>query len=65
MMDSIFFFESIRVRQRAAPLLKEREQYLSYMLHEGVSKQRVRTIAAMLLNIMRLGVSSSLTLWPP
>jgi integrase/recombinase XerD len=54
MMERIFFFESIRVRQRAAPLLKEREQYLSHMLHEGVSKQRVRTIAAMLLNVMRL-----------
>jgi hypothetical protein len=32
----------------------EREQYLSYMLHEGVSKQRVRRIAAILLNVMRL-----------
>ena len=54
MIESIFVFESTRSRQREAPLLKEREQYLSYMLNEGVSKQRVRTIASMLLHIIRL-----------
>jgi integrase/recombinase XerD len=54
MIESIFVFESTRLRQRAAPLLKEREQYLSYMLDQGVSKQRVRTIASMLLHIIRL-----------
>ena len=32
---------------------KEREQYLSYMLREGASKQRVRTIASMLLHVIR------------
>jgi integrase/recombinase XerD len=54
MIESIFVFESTRARQREAPLLKEREQYLSYMLSEGVSKQRVRTIASMLLHVIRL-----------
>ncbi len=54
MIESIFVFESTRSRQREAPLLKEREQYLSYMLDQGVSKQRVRTIAAMLLHVIRL-----------
>ena len=54
MIDSIFIFESTRARQRNAPMLAEREQYLSYMLREGVSKQRVRSIAAMLLSVVRL-----------
>lgn len=54
MIESIFVFESTRSRQREAPLLKEREQYLSYMLDQGVSKQRVRTIASMLLHVIRL-----------
>src|SRR5665213_638890 len=54
MIENIFAFESSRSRQRDAPLLREREEYLSYMLNEGVSKQRVRTIAAMLLHIIRL-----------
>jgi integrase/recombinase XerD len=54
MIESIFVFESTRARQREAPLLQEREQYLSYMLSEGVSKQRVRTIASMLLHVIRL-----------
>jgi len=34
-------------------MLLEREQYLSYLIDQGVSKRRVRTIAAMLLNVMR------------
>jgi len=60
MIESIFVFESTRSRQREAPLLKEREQYLSYMLDQGVSKVRVRSIAAMLLHIIRLMELSNL-----
>jgi site-specific recombinase XerD len=59
MIESLFVFESTRSRQRSAPLLKEREQYLSYMIDQGVSKQRVRTIASMLLHIIRLMELSS------
>src|SRR5712664_4961173 len=54
MIESLFVFESTRSRQRNAPLLKERGEYLSYMLDQGVSRQRVRTIASMLLHIVRL-----------
>jgi hypothetical protein len=42
MFERIFAFESTRSRQRLAPLLDEREEYLSDMLAEGVSKVRVR-----------------------
>ena len=31
MIESIFVFESTRSRQRNAPLLKERERYLSHL----------------------------------
>jgi hypothetical protein len=54
MIESIFVFKSTRSRQREAPLFREREQYLSYMLDQGVSKQRLRTIASMLLHVIRL-----------
>src|ERR1700754_1773109 len=54
MIDHIFVFESTRSRQRIAPLLKEREEYLRYLLQQGVGISRLRTVAAMLLNIVRL-----------
>lgn len=54
MIENLFVFESSRSKHRRAPFLAESEEYLSYMLSEGVSKQRVRTIAAMLLHIIRL-----------
>jgi hypothetical protein len=54
MIDKIFTFESTRLRQREAPLFNERDQYLSYMLDHGVSRNRLRTIASMLLHVVRL-----------
>jgi integrase/recombinase XerD len=54
MIEHIFAFESSRIRQREAPLFKEREQYLSYMLDQGVSKARLRSVASMLLHVVRL-----------
>jgi integrase/recombinase XerD len=42
MIESIFVFESTRSRQREAPLFREREQYLSYMLDQGVSIYALR-----------------------
>lgn len=53
-IEIIFAFESTCNRQRAAPLLEEREQFLSYMLHQGTSIRRLRSVAAMLLNVIRL-----------
>jgi integrase/recombinase XerD len=53
MIENIFVFEGTRSRQREAPKLKEREQYLSFMLDQGVSKPSVRMIASMLLHIVQ------------
>lgn len=54
MIEDIFAFESSRKRQQEAPLFKEREQYLSHMLDQGVSKARLRSVASMLLHVVRL-----------
>jgi integrase/recombinase XerD len=54
MIENIFAFESSRIRQREAPLFKEREEYLSYMLDQGVSKARLKSVASMLLHVVRL-----------
>jgi site-specific recombinase XerD len=53
-IEHIFVFESSRIRQREAPLFKEREQYLSHMMDQGVSKLRLRSVASMLLHVVRL-----------
>jgi len=54
MIESLFSWESVRRKQLAAPLLNERERYLSHMLSQGISVQRVRTVAILLLHIIRL-----------
>jgi len=47
-------------RHRTAPLLREREQFLSYLLRQGTSHHRVRSIAAYLIHIVRLMELTSL-----
>jgi integrase/recombinase XerD len=54
MIESIFVFESARSRQREAPLLEERKQYLSYLQREGFGVAGIRSVASMLLHIVRL-----------
>jgi integrase/recombinase XerD len=55
MIENIFLqYPSARSRYRAAPLLREREQFLSYMLRRGTSHRRVRCVAGYLLQIIRL-----------
>ena len=54
MIDSLFKWKRVCLRQREAPLLKERERYLLVLLNQGVSKPRVRTIACILLHVIRL-----------
>ena len=44
----------VRVRQDAAPLRKEREQYLTHLLNQGTNPHFVRAIAARLVHINRL-----------
>src|ERR1700733_13012985 len=54
MVERLFTWPSVRSKQLAAPLLSEREQYLSHLLSQGISVQRVRSIAMLLLHIIRL-----------
>jgi integrase/recombinase XerD len=54
MMESILEQSGARRRHRVAPLLKEREQYLSHLLQRGTSQHRVRSVAAYLIHIIRL-----------
>ena len=54
MIEKIFVFDSTRSKQRSAPLLQERELYLSYLLDAGFTQKRVRSVAAMLLHVVRL-----------
>jgi integrase/recombinase XerD len=60
MMDSILEQLGARSRHRLAPLLKEREQYLSHLLRQGTSRLRVRSVAAYLIHIIRLMELTSL-----
>jgi hypothetical protein len=48
---------------RTAPLLREREQFLSHLLRQGTSRRRVRSIAAYLIHIVRLMELTSLRDW--
>jgi integrase/recombinase XerD len=54
MIEGLFTWPCVRSKQLEAPLLKEREQYLFHLLSQEVSTARVRTIASMLLHIVRL-----------
>jgi integrase/recombinase XerD len=54
MIEKLFSFPSVLRRQLGAPLLRERNQYLTFLLNQGVSKERLRTIATMLLHVIRL-----------
>jgi integrase/recombinase XerD len=44
----------VRVRQAAAPLRKEREQYLTHLLNQGTNPHFVRAVAGRLVHITRL-----------
>jgi integrase/recombinase XerD len=52
--ERIFEHNVLRKRHREAPLLQEREQYLLHMLERGTSGRAVRSLATMLLHIVRL-----------
>jgi hypothetical protein len=54
MIDNLFAWKRIQTKQREAPLLKERERYLLALLNQGVCKGRVRSIASVLLHVIRL-----------
>lgn len=59
MIDQIFAFESTRVRHRAAPLLEEREAYLTHLYNQATPIDQLRSIAATLTLIVRfMGLQS-------
>src|ERR1700723_1339326 len=53
-IDILFQRQYERTRQREAPLLREREQYLNHLMYSGASVRRVRVIASKLLHINHL-----------
>lgn len=53
-LDVLEQSDFVRVRQDAAPLRNEREQYLTHLLNQGTSPQYVRAIAGRLVHINRL-----------
>jgi len=54
MIESVFLVESICKKHRAAPLLEEREKYLTHLSEIGTNRVRVRIVAAMLLRVVQL-----------
>ncbi len=54
MINSVFLIETVREKHRTAPLLAEREKYLSYLFEIGTRRERVRNVASMLLHVIRL-----------
>src|SRR5450755_2264264 len=54
MIENLFSYPSVLRKQLGAPLLQEREHYLTSLFSEGVSTPRLRTIATMLLHVMEL-----------
>jgi len=54
MIETLIRRSDRRTHHLNAPLLAEREQFLSNLLTQGVSENQVRTIAAELLNVIRI-----------
>ena len=53
-IDRVFNWRRVRHAQLAAPVLAEREQYLAYLLDNGVSRPSVRSTASALMHLVRL-----------
>ena len=53
-MNSVFVLESLREKHRKAPLLPERERYITYLFEIGTQRERVRNVATMLLHVVRI-----------
>ncbi len=54
MIETITSWPSVRLRHASAPLLKEREEYLSHLLQQGFCRESVRSRAAYLIHIVRV-----------
>ena len=53
-IERIFNWSRVRHAQLMAPVLAEREQYLAYLLENGVSRPSVRSTACILMHLVRL-----------
>jgi integrase/recombinase XerD len=53
-LENVYLYRSPRKNHREAPLLSERESFLVQMLTQGTSRRAVRSMATMLLHIIRL-----------
>jgi hypothetical protein len=53
-IDRAFNWSRVRHAQLAAPVLAEREQYLAYLLENGVNRPSVRSTACILMHLVRL-----------
>ena len=60
MIETISPWRSVRLRHEAAPLLKEREQYLAHLMQRGFERAVIRTTAAYLVHIVRVMSMTSL-----
>jgi integrase/recombinase XerD len=58
-IESVSVFPSFQRRHRTAPLLEEREQYLTHLLQIGWDADRVRAVAGYLVRIVHvMGLTS-------
>lgn len=60
MIESVSHYPSVHLRHRAAPLLRERDVYLTHLLEKGLEPARVRCAAAFLVHIVNLLALDSL-----
>ena len=54
MLEKLFKYPAVLFRQRSAPLLEERERYLTYRAEEGCSNATLLRIARELFQITQL-----------
>ena len=54
MIDALFVSQRVRMKHLAAPLLKEREEYLGHLLGLGFSSSTLQKVATLLLHIIRV-----------
>lgn len=54
MIESVTHYPSVHMRHRSAPLLRERDEYLTHLLEKGLEPARVRCVAAFLVHVVNL-----------
>jgi integrase/recombinase XerD len=64
-IETISPWRSVRLRHESAPLLKEREQYLTHLLQRAYSRVSARCTAAYLVHVVRvMNMTSMRIVWP-